>query len=176
MPLSGAFIDCELTALPGRRLRRPGADRRAEHHQAEDLEQHLRAGLGGVGGGVVLRRDLDHVAADDVERPSGRAGSPAPRAWSGRRSPACRCPARRRDRGCRYRRRDRSARRRRRARAVSITASMPMPVDLLGVDHRHAGLRRRTPRDIPPSRGCRSGSVRVGSSTPSSTAWRNGPP
>ena len=40
---------------------------RAEHHQAQDLEQHLRAGMRGVGGGIVLRRDLDDVAADDVE-------------------------------------------------------------------------------------------------------------
>jgi hypothetical protein len=39
----------------------------AEDGQAEDLEQHLRADHRGVGGGVVLRGDLDDVAADDVE-------------------------------------------------------------------------------------------------------------
>ena len=33
----------------------------------QDLEQHLRRGLGRVGGGVVLRGHLDDVAADDVE-------------------------------------------------------------------------------------------------------------
>ena len=96
--------------------------------------------------GVVLRRDLDHVAADDVRAPSGRAGSPAPRASSGRRSPACRCPARRPDRGCRCRRRRRSGRRRRpRGRARSRPA-MPRPVDLLGVDHGHAGIVGELPQ------------------------------
>src|SRR5882724_6411027 len=39
----------------------------AEDHQREDLEQHLGADHRGVAGRVVLRRDLDHVAADDVD-------------------------------------------------------------------------------------------------------------
>src|SRR5262245_39526259 len=33
-----------------------------EGHQGQDLKQHLRPHLGGVAGGVVLRRHLDHVA------------------------------------------------------------------------------------------------------------------
>jgi hypothetical protein len=39
----------------------------AEGDEGEDFEQHLRADHRGVGCGVVLRGDLDDVAADDVE-------------------------------------------------------------------------------------------------------------
>ena len=35
----------------------------ARDHEAQNFKQHLRAGLGGVGGGVVLRRHFHHVAA-----------------------------------------------------------------------------------------------------------------
>ena len=75
IPLSGSLFVVRV----GRRLQRGGrlciwsrsgslaGDRRAEHHQAQDLEQHLRAGMRRVGGRVILRRDLDDVAADDVE-------------------------------------------------------------------------------------------------------------
>jgi hypothetical protein len=34
-------------------------------HQAEHFEQALRTDLRGVGRRIVLRRDFDHVAADD---------------------------------------------------------------------------------------------------------------
>ena len=60
-------------------------------------------GMRRVGRRVVLRRDLDHVAADDVEALRRRAQEPALRASSGRRSPAYRCQARTRDRDCRRR-------------------------------------------------------------------------
>src|SRR5262249_27112226 len=60
-----------------RRARRGGALllTAGEGHEGEDFKQHLRAHLGGVAGGVVLRRHFDHVAADDVE-PGAAAHEP----------------------------------------------------------------------------------------------------
>ena len=40
---------------------------RAEDHQREELEQYLGADHCGVGGRVVLRGDLDDVAANEIE-------------------------------------------------------------------------------------------------------------
>lgn len=40
---------------------------RTEDHQAQDLEEHLGAGMGCIGGRVVLRRHLDDVAADEID-------------------------------------------------------------------------------------------------------------
>src|SRR5258705_12486420 len=40
---------------------------RAEGHQGEQLEQYLRTDHCGVAGRVVLRGDLDDIAADDVD-------------------------------------------------------------------------------------------------------------
>src|ERR1700730_6212623 len=47
--------------------RSPPLEMRAEGHQGEELEQHLRADHRGVGGRVVLRGDLDDIAADEVD-------------------------------------------------------------------------------------------------------------
>src|SRR5690606_10644024 len=64
-PLDLAARPCSLFSLSScPRLAAPC--RRTEYHQAQDLEQHLGAGMGSVGGGVVLRRDLDHVATDEI--------------------------------------------------------------------------------------------------------------
>src|SRR6476620_6688217 len=43
------------------------ADRWAVDHQAGDLEEHLRPGMRGIGGGVILWCDLHHVAADEID-------------------------------------------------------------------------------------------------------------
>ena len=51
-------------------------------HHGKDLEQHLRRGLRGIGGGVVLRRDLHDVAADDVEAGAAAQSSMASRVLS----------------------------------------------------------------------------------------------
>jgi hypothetical protein len=47
-------------------LRRSGP---GECDDREDFEQHLCAGVRGVGGGVILRRDLDDIAAT-ISRPA----------------------------------------------------------------------------------------------------------
>src|SRR6185295_7163978 len=49
------------------RLRRFSLLPEADRHEAQHFEEHLRADLRGVGRRIVLRRDFDHVAADDVE-------------------------------------------------------------------------------------------------------------
>ena len=59
----------------GRRSRRYPLLPATDGHQAEHFEQALRADLRGVGRRIVLRRDFDHVAADDVE--TGQAAQDA---------------------------------------------------------------------------------------------------
>jgi len=58
---------------------------RPEDHQREELEQYLGADHCGVGGRVVLRGDLDDIPRRRCRGRRARAGSPAPRAASGRR-------------------------------------------------------------------------------------------
>ena len=74
-----------------------------EGDERQDLEQHLRADLGGVAGRVVLRRHLDHVPAHDIEARATADELHALARDSAPRLPACRCPARKPDRGCRRR-------------------------------------------------------------------------
>src|SRR6266446_7163968 len=52
---------------PTQEGRSPPLEARAEDHQGEELEEHLGADHCGVGGRVVLRGDLDDVAADEVD-------------------------------------------------------------------------------------------------------------
>jgi len=46
---------------------RPRLVRFPKRHQRKLLEQDLRGELAGVGGGIVLRRDLDHIGAGYLE-------------------------------------------------------------------------------------------------------------
>src|SRR5690606_3938169 len=41
--------------------------KRAEHHQAENLEQHLRACMCGICCSVILRCHFHHIAADKID-------------------------------------------------------------------------------------------------------------
>ena len=150
------------------------ADRRAEHHQAQDLEQHLRPGVGGVGRGVVLRRDLDDVAADDIEplepaqdrlRLARRQAADLGRAGAGREGRVERVDVERQvDRPL--------ATPRAPSRSPADTRSRRFPRR----GCRSCRCRRRIRRGIPRPPRRPIWIVRVGSSTPSSTALRNGAP
>ena len=131
--------------MAGVQLRR--ADRRAEDHQARESRTASARRPARCWSCVVLRRDLDHVAADEVEALEPAAAAPAPRAWSGRRLRACRCRARRPGRAL-------SMSNETIDRAVAHHARAPGPrwpshaerVDLLGVDHGHAGVVGELPQ------------------------------
>ena len=92
--------------------------------QTEYLVHHGGSDQCGVAARIEGRRDLDHVAADQIEPAQARAAGPGPRSWSGRRPRGCRCPARRPDRG---RRRRRRRRRRHRPRRGAPRRSPPRP-------------------------------------------------
>ncbi len=89
-PLKPLAMASRAWSGPGRSGASGAFDRLRQDHQRKDLEQHLRPDHGRVGGRIVLRGHLDHVAADDVGAGAVHAGSPAPA--SGVRPPASEKP------------------------------------------------------------------------------------
>jgi hypothetical protein len=51
----------------GRLLRMDPRASALQSHETEQLEQHLCGDLGRVGGRIVLRRDFDDIASDDID-------------------------------------------------------------------------------------------------------------
>src|SRR5688500_4421160 len=123
----------------------PRPNRGAVDHEAGDLEEHLRSGMRSIGGRIVLRSDLDHIAADDVDalQPAqDRLGLARHQAAHLRRA---------------------GARSESRVKTVDVEGDVgraiadhaargvdhagdPYAVDLLGVDYCHAGIDREFPK------------------------------